>query len=513
MKKLFATLLLCLTSLNSEAQTGYEIKIDLKHCKDTTAYLTFYQFDKTFIKDTCRNIKNGKIIFKGKGKLDKGIYSLVSQQKKIYFDFIIDETTQKLALKSDAPEIYIKDLIAINSKIQNDFFNYLRFVNKQGSALDSVYQKSKNLSKRDSTALVTAKQKTIYDHILAYEEKLYETNKGNSIGDFLNLKIEKNLKNVPKAANGRPDSLMVYHYYKKHYWNHVNFKEDAICRNPIFANKLKRYFDSVVLKHPDSIAIEIDRIIDQTTPGSLLNKLLIAHFTYQYETSKGMGFDKVFVHMADRYFKTGKADGIYDNSDVVKNVIDRANKISPLLIGKIAPELAMINLIDRPKIAAMGFETVKNSTDATNLFHAHFQEIDKTFTRLHAVKADYTLLVFWDVDCGHCQKEIPLLLEEYHALQKQNKDLKVFAVYTEKEYDKYLKYINEKKLDWINVYDGVYYNNIHAKYDIVSTPVLYLLDKNKTIKAKHFSASNLKAIIEAIEKETANDKNQKGTHQ
>jgi hypothetical protein len=57
MKKLLATLLLCLISLNSEAQSGYEIKINLKHCKDTIAYLTFYQFDKTLIKDTCRNIK------------------------------------------------------------------------------------------------------------------------------------------------------------------------------------------------------------------------------------------------------------------------------------------------------------------------------------------------------------------------------------------------------------------------------------------------------------------------
>jgi thiol-disulfide isomerase/thioredoxin len=167
----------------------------------------------------------------------------------------------------------------------------------------------------------------------------------------------------------------------------------------------------------------------------------------------------------------------------------------------------MINIIDRSKIAKMGFETVKNSADATNLFHAHFQEIEKTFTKLHAVKADYTLLVFWDVDCGHCQKEIPIILEEYHALQKQNKDIKVFAVYTEKEYDKYIKYLDEKKLDWINVYDGTYFNNINSKYDIVSTPVVYLLDKNKTIKAKHFSATNIKDIVNALEIEAAKEKN------
>jgi len=47
------------------------------------------------IKDTCTKVKNGRIVFKGKGKLDKGIYSLVSQQKSIYFDFFIDDETQK----------------------------------------------------------------------------------------------------------------------------------------------------------------------------------------------------------------------------------------------------------------------------------------------------------------------------------------------------------------------------------------------------------------------------------
>ena len=71
----------------AQSQTGYEIIVNLKNSKDTTAYLTYYQFDKTYIKDTCFVAKNGKFIFEGKSKLDTGIYSIVSQQKTIYFDF------------------------------------------------------------------------------------------------------------------------------------------------------------------------------------------------------------------------------------------------------------------------------------------------------------------------------------------------------------------------------------------------------------------------------------------
>lgn len=94
MKKRVLFLLFMLCAFVAQAQSGYHLKINLKNCKDTLVYLTFYQFDKTLIKDTCTHIKNGKIEFKGSGKLDRGIYSIVGQQKSILFDFFIDEETQ-----------------------------------------------------------------------------------------------------------------------------------------------------------------------------------------------------------------------------------------------------------------------------------------------------------------------------------------------------------------------------------------------------------------------------------
>lgn len=498
MKKLLAVFIFCSFSFYANAQKGYEITIDLKNCNDTLAYLTFYRFDKTLIKDTCTSIKNGRIVFKGKDKLDKGIYSLVSQQKTILFDFFIDDDTQKLELKSEMGANLNKDLTAVNSAKENDFFKYLKFLGDQNRTFFEYKQKTVLATKNDSLAL-TKKQKELEQSIVDYEENFIAQHKGSYIADVINLKMEKELKNVPNASNGRPDSIAVYKYYKENFWRNVDLKDDAMMRNPFLFSKLKTYFDKVIVTHPDSVSVEIDRILLKAKPESLMYKLLLAHFTYTYETSKIMGFDKVFVHISDKYFKTGKANGIYDDADVVQRIIKRADKLKPLLVGAKAPDLSMIRAEDFPKFKAMGFEDAKNSDEMTKVFYKNVNEVNKMFVKLSEVKAEYTILVFWDVDCGHCQKEIPVLVKAYEELLREKKDVKVYSVYTLHEGEKYLKYIADNKLPFMNLYDGAHYNNAIEKYDVYSTPVIYVLDKNKIIKAKRIDASNVKTIINALE--------------
>ena len=493
MKKLFLCLVCCFSLFRMEAQSGYEITINLKNCNDTLAYLTFYQMDKTMIKDTCKSIKNGKIVFKGKGKLDKGIYSLISQQKSIMFDFFIDDTTQKLELKSELGPNILTELTALNSTRENDFFNYIRFITQQNKEFADVRQKMELKTKKDTLALVEI-QKKMENSIADYEEKFLLANKGSYIADVVNLKMEKVLKDKPKT----PDAAAEVAYYRKHYWDNVDFHDDSTMRNPFFFKKLKKYFDNVLPIQADTVAVAIDKMMNQTLPESLFNKLMLAHFTYSYETSEIMGFDKVFVHMADAYFKTGKAKGVYED-DVIERIIKRANKLRPLLIGATAHDLFMIKAEDFPKMKNMGFEDAKNSEEMTKVFYKNEAEVNKMFVKLSDVKANYTLLIFWDVDCGHCQKEIPKLITTYNELLSEHKDIKVYSVYMQHEGDKYLKYIAEHQLPWINVYDGAHYNNAVEIYDVYSTPVIYLLDKNKVIKAKRISVEQIKPLIADLE--------------
>jgi hypothetical protein len=499
MKKNIVCLVLFFCSMGIQAQTGHEIKINLKNCNDIVAYLAFYQFDKLYISDTCKKVVNGNIVFKGNKNLDKGVYFLLSQTKGNYFDFIIDEQSQKQQINTDKSNL-LENLKAVNSKQNDNFFNYIRFVTAKNKEFDSFKKSIKEQKKPDSIALLSKEYKVLNDAILENDVNYITQNKGTYLAEILNLKTDKVAKDIPKASNGRPDSIFAYHYYKKHFWDGVNFQDDAMLRNPFFTNKIKQYFNTVVMQHPDSVCVEIDRMMLKTKQGTKMNMLLLAYFTQTYEIPKLMGMDKVFVYMVDNYFKTGKAKGVYDES-VIDIIIKRGDVLAPLQLGKKAPDLYMIDIPGHDVIAKMGFDTAKTSEEITKIYYANKPEIEKTYVTLSSIKADYLILLFWDVDCGHCQKEVPKILELYHDFLKEKKDVKVFGVYTQNEFDKYKKYIIDNKIDWINVYDGVHINDLKTKYDVVTTPVMYILDKNKVIKAKGIGSEAIKSIITQMEKE------------
>ena len=475
MKKYLCIVLVYMLSLSMQAQTGFKITINLKNCRDTIAYLSYYQFDNTYVKDSCTKIKNGKIIFKGSNKLPTGIYSLVSQDKVTYFDFLIDDETQNLDLIGTVEANIHTNIKATNSDIENDFFDYIKFVNDQNDDLKSAKQKLNNLSPLDSIAVITAKQKDLDLALNQYELQLYQKRKGSYLADVLNLKIEKKYQTT--------DRFLAQKYYQDHYWDDVNFKEDATIRNPFFFQKLNKYFDNIVVPNTDSIIVAIDTMLSKTISKSLIRKIVLYHFIYTYANSVTMGHDKVFVHIVDTYFTKKENTDLYDN-ELVEQIIIHSEKLRPQLIGSKAPNLFMINATDIQEIAKMGFESAQTTDELSKLQLQNKDRLNVLFNSLNDVKANNILLVFWDVDCDHCKVEIPKLLEAYHQFQKEGKDVKVYCIYIKNKTADYLTYINDNKLDWINVYDGARNNDIYEKYGISYAPVVYLLDKNKIIKAK-----------------------------
>jgi thiol-disulfide isomerase/thioredoxin len=119
---------------------------------------------------------------------------------------------------------------------------------------------------------------------------------------------------------------------------------------------------------------------------------------------------------------------------------------------------------------------------------------------LFNIKAKYTMILFWDANCGRCKEEIPRLKDLYEKLNidiaMNGKKLEVYAVSLTNVAEEWKKFVADNKLKWVNVSD--LYNNTKFRklYDIYSTPVIYLLNEKKEIIAKRLSVEQVADFIE-----------------
>jgi hypothetical protein len=107
-------------------------------------------------------------------------------------------------------------------------------------------------------------------------------------------------------------------------------------------------------------------------------------------------------------------------------------------------------------------------------------------------------VLFWDYDCGICKKEIAELEVLFNS---KTIDLQVYSVCVNGDLEKWKKTINDRNMGWINV-NGTRSAtpDFHDLYDIHGTPVIYLLDREKKIIAKHISAEQIPDLIKNLEK-------------
>lgn len=468
--KTFFVLTVCFAGqLMAVNPDGYNIKITVKGLKEgSTCLLANYYGDKQYIKDSAVANNKGEVIFKGDDKYPQGVYLFVPPNKK-YFDFIMDDV-QNFTLETDTSD-YIKGMKVKGSNENKYFYDYQLFMagkQKQIEPLRDLYKKTAK-TKTDSTKLLLDQMTTIDKEVKDFKISFIKNNPNTFVAKLMKAMEHIEIPEAPILANGKKDSTFAYHFYKAHFFDNMDFSDDRMLRTPIFHNQIKEYMEKMTAQIPDSINVAADYLADKAKANADVFKYIVYWLTYTYESSNIMGMDAVFVHMVEKYYITKQAYWV-DSTQLAK-ITNRAYTLKPLLLGKKAPPITML--------------------DSTG-----------TSVSLYNVKASYTIVIFWDHGCGHCKKEVPKLAEVYKNKLKA-KGIKVYAIETEDKPADWKKFINEHKLDWINVHQPDAYQRAVTKkiYDIYSTPVIYVLDENKIIKAKRIDSEQISDFIDALEKE------------
>lgn len=460
-------LFIIIFSLPSLAQNRYKVNIKLQGLNDSLIMMASYIGDKQFVVDTAYADKQFNYRFEGDSLLPEGMYIIAGRNKTKLFDFIVSGK-QNITITGD------KTNLPLSLKSKNDdenkiLFEYVAFLSdkqKQMARLQGLKKKFKDGS--DSLKVVENQVDLLNENVERYIKGVINTHYGKFIAVFLKSMQQPDVPEAPALLNGRNDSLFAFHQYKKHYWDNIDLSDDRVIRTPILHSKVEQYLTKLTSPAPDSIIVSIDRLFALAKGNRETFKYLVWYLTIKYESSEIMGYDAVFVHIVDKYYDDPKM--AWMNPTVKGNLVKRANTLRPILIGKIAPEMILLDTLQQP-------------------------------VSLHAIAKKYTIIYFWDPECGHCKKESPILVDFYNNF-KDKYSFEVYAVCMDTSWKNMKAYILKNKMNWINV--NGYYSmtpDFRELYDVHTSPVMYMLDENKKIIAKRVLTDQMKAILEKLHQE------------
>lgn len=453
------------------AKDGYKITLkftDLK-LKDSLVYLAHYYgkpLPTIYKADSATFDKNNVAVFESKEKTLGGIYIMLLGDHKTFFEFLLnngDEMTIT-AKSTDLPG----GLIFKGSSENERFIAYQNFLKDFSGRQQKLMKELGSAKTAADTAAIRAKGTAESKSLVAYRSEYAAKYPGTLLSNiFYGIWIPQVPEGKHLDAEGKVDSNFSYKYYKAHFWDKFNFKDDRLVQTPLYDAKLDEYFNKLVMPYIDSMKVESDTLLARTHGQKEMFKYTLWWLTRFAEGSKIMGMDELFVYLVEKYYMKGEAYWI--SQEDLQKYYKRAQDIAPNVMGNLAPEITM-------------------------------QDYSGKSISLSSIKAKYTLVVFWTPSCGHCQAEIPKIDSAYRASLK-DKGVKIYAIRTEDDPKEWQDFIKKNHLEeWTHVYDPERHSDFRSKYDVYSTPVIYLLDEKKIIIGKRLDHSNIGQVIEMNER-------------
>jgi thiol-disulfide isomerase/thioredoxin len=448
-------------------QTGHSIGVNTQGAPATKIRLAYHLGNQQYIKDSLTTDADGKGRFSGSEKLLPGVYMIVLPGNT-FFEFLAgDDQHFDISFNISDP---LRTLSFRGSEENDRFLAYQRDWKKLQEDATAISEKLKSAGQAGSDAATLRQQLTGQEKKM--KDFLHRTageNTGTLLGAIARsiIPVEPIKPEIPEGTSNSDSvsRLMSYLHYKDHFFDNIDFSQPGLIRSPILGGKYEQFFSQVVIQIPDSIIKETDRLLDLSSVQKDVFQYTAAWLLNRYATSEIMGQDAVVVHLADRVYLAGKAP--WASEEYINDLRKRVEKLRPNLIGNKAPELLM------------------------NSFTGYY-------VSLYDVKADFTIVYFWEPDCGHCKEATPILKKYYDA--NKDKGIEVFAVCTQHDREKWEKYIVDNGLMWINGWDPDRMSRFDLLYNVESTPLVYILDRDKKIIAKRLAVTDIGPFIDAYRK-------------
>ncbi|MDR1346132.1 MAG: DUF5106 domain-containing protein [Bacteroidales bacterium] len=444
---------------NSKKTTGHELIFNVKNAPDHKMLLAIHFRDNLVVKDSAFATMPGKFIFKGDNSYDDGLYTLVSERKTPYLNFIIDKG-QHFEYSLDTLGLS-ENFSVKNSEPNQVMLNFQRKNNEAQKKAQTWVEKIK--------AFETTNEK---DSLTLYRQKMTDLNKemvafiDNMIAQYPNMLFSKmqkiykqiDIPNAPEMLDKEEGLEWQRCYYRTHYWDNVDLTDGRLIFTPAFEPKMKDYFDKMLkYMEVDSIIRYTDILLEKSSHDSLMSRFMIDWTSRFFQEDQIMGHDAVFVHIVKNNQLKGKCPWM--DEDLISRYEKRVTRLENILIGQPVPELVMhdTTMLD----------------DARHMFSTH------------RMSKPYVILWFYDPNCHTCKTESGKLQKLYDSLETAGtRNFDVYSVAGNyDDINAWKKYVKEHNYKWTQVGGNVANYDYLTHFDLNGYPGMFIMDKEHKLIA------------------------------
>jgi len=469
--KYFLVLLAFAAMSSCTAKQGYEIKISSNDLRGDTVTLAHYKMGTLINNDSIAVDKNGNGVFKGSEPLKEGCYVLYLKDGS-YVDVLVGKD-QRFSVQLDT--LNMPDNVRFSGASQTeDFYDYTMLFFKNKQEIDKIIAKAQANTNSDIEAIkkeIEAKQ----SEVTSMKEKLLKDYDGEMISVFLKgYEVpQPGELSVPDGCSN-PDSVraaMYYAYFRDNFLNNIDLADERSYYTPYIRQRIDTYLNKVLVQQYDSIIPQALKMVERSTPNDSAFQIMTSYML-RYATNYDlpgfldmrhiMGIDNLIVELADRYYLNGKA--FWADSATIAKLTKEAGKIRNCQIGKPAANIPFATLDGK-------YDSLYNYCGTV-----------------------FTVVVFYEPDCGHCQQRLPIISQFYKEYEKDER-VKVVAVCmkdTKAEIESFINFYKTSNIT--NVWDPERISEYWTMFDTSETPMIYILDAGHRIEAKNLEPEQLYGV-------------------
>ncbi len=445
--------MICLMPIVMMAQ--YQIKIKAIRTIDSLAYFRGAVFDdKNFLAKDTIPLYKGSFTIKYAKSIVGGVYYLYFPKSKQKVYFIIEDRD---SIQFEIRGSHYLDSITTNLSKNKILLDYQRVENRL-SKIDSMYNAELQKGTKFSIAQKVLYFKDKTDELIKFRQTALKKLKPlDALSVYF---IALNLKD--NHAPNVKDFESRYNFLRQ-----FNIANPKLLFTPIMKDLILDYL-TYFPKRADSICKGIDSIIEKLDCKS-----------------------KSYPYVMDLFSKVLKSRNLANNTEGYEYFIEKyiqkskCKFLSPEAEKKVLAELEVIR-------------TLKLNDNCINIL---LPDSVGEIKNLHAISKvyDYTVIIFYDPQCDHCQVEVPKMDSVINLLAQQlNKRIGVYAICNTPEISnaEWKKFIDDHRLT--NLYTHVKMSSnssVRKTYDAYSNPIFFLIDRQAKMIAKKISPSTLRRIL------------------